>query len=131
MDLPPAKPRTGPEPPADYKVRTFAAEGGLPGLSKALVEEHLGLYKGYVTRTNALLKELAAPEKAALTTTAVQESRRRLGFEFSSMRLHELYFEALRGPGATPGATHPLQAAIAAAWVSTRPGGRRSRPPAP
>jgi Fe-Mn family superoxide dismutase len=118
MDLPSRKPKAGPEPPADYPVRPFAAAEGLPGLSKALLEEHLGLYKGYVTRTNTLLKDLAAAEHAALTTTAVQESRRRLGFEFSGMRLHELYFEALRSQGAAPGKTHPLQEAIKATWGS-------------
>jgi len=103
-------------PLADYKPRTFAAEAGLPGLSKDMLGEHLALYKGYVNRTNALLKDLHAAEAQALTTTAVQEARRRLGFEFSGMRLHELYFEALREKGATPGPVHPLQQAIAATW---------------
>ena len=106
------------DPHADYKARSFAAEGGLPGLSKAMLEEHLGLYKGYVTRVNALLKDLLAAEKEAKTATAVQESRRRLGFEFSGMRLHELYFEALREKASAPGASHPLQAAIKATWGS-------------
>ena len=90
----------------------------VPGLSKALIEEHLGLYKGYVNRSNALLKELLAAEREARTSTATQESRRRLGFEFSGMRLHELYFEALREKAAGPGKTHPLQEAIAAHWGS-------------
>jgi Fe-Mn family superoxide dismutase len=106
------------DPHGDYKARSFAMEGGLPGLSKAMLEEHLGLYKGYVNRTNALLKELGAAEKEAKITPAIQELHRRLGFEFSGMRLHELYFEALREKGATPGKTHPLQEAIAATWGS-------------
>ena len=102
----------------EYKVRPFHAEGGLPGLSKELLAEHLGLYKGYVTRSNALLVELLAAEKEAKSSTATQETRRRLGFEFSGMRLHELYFEALRDKGAGPGLSHPLQRAIAATWGS-------------
>ena len=106
------------DPQGDYKPRSFALEAGLPGLSKAMLEEHLGLYKGYVNRSNALLKSLVALEKEASTATATQETRRRLGFEFSGMRLHELYFEALREKGAARGANHPLQAAIAATWGS-------------
>jgi Fe-Mn family superoxide dismutase len=106
------------DPHADYKPRPFPADNGLPGLSKALLDEHLALYRGYVARTNALLKTLGAAEKEAATTTAVQESRRRLGFEFSGMRLHELYFEALRPKAAAPGKLHPLQEAIAATWGS-------------
>jgi Fe-Mn family superoxide dismutase len=103
-------------PLTDYKVRTFAIEGGLPGLSKDMAGEHLALYKGYVHRTNALLKDLLAAEAQALTTTAAQETHRRLGFEFSGMRLHELYFEALKDKAASPGLVHPLQQAIAATW---------------
>jgi Fe-Mn family superoxide dismutase len=106
------------DPQGDYKVRSFNVEAGLPGLSKALIEEHLGLYKGYVNRSNALLKDLLAAEKEARTSPATQETRRRLGFEFSGMRLHELYFEALREKGAGPGVNHPLQAAIRATWGS-------------
>lgn len=106
------------DPLAEYKARPFPLEAGLPGLSKEMLGEHLALYKGYVARCNALLKELQAAEKAALASTAVQESRRRLGFEFSGMRLHELYFSALQEKGAAPGRTHPLQAAIAAGWGS-------------
>lgn len=107
-----------PDPHLDYQPRTFAAQAGLTGLSKPMVEEHLTLYRGYVSRTNALLKELLAAEKEAKTSTATQETRRRLGFEFSGMRLHELYFEALRDKAAAPGKTHPLQEAIAATWGS-------------
>ncbi len=104
------------DPLADYKPRTFALEAGLPGLSKEMLGEHLALYKGYVTRTNALLREVRAAEAGA--TAPVQELRRRLGFEFSGMRLHELYFETLRDKAAAPGPAHPLQKAIAAGWGS-------------
>jgi Fe-Mn family superoxide dismutase len=103
---------------ADYPVKAFPLEGGLPGLSKELLGEHLALYKGYVARTNALLKDLLAAEKGAAASTAVQESRRRLGFEFSGMRLHELYFSALQAKAAAPAPAHPLQEAIAAGWGS-------------
>jgi len=112
------EPKAPVDPFADYKPKAFAAEGGLTGLSKELVEEHLGLYKGYVNRSNALLKELLAAEKEARANPATQELRRRLGFEFSGMRLHELYFEPLRANASSPGLNHPLQKAIAATWGS-------------
>jgi len=105
-------------PHAEYKVRTFLVEAGLPGLSLEMLGEHLALYKGYVNRSNALLKDLQSAEAEAKTTTAVQESRRRLGFEFSGMRLHELYFEALKEKAAPPSLTHPLFKAITATWGS-------------
>ena len=111
-------PQNRPDPLDDYPVRTFAAEGGLPGLAKDMTGEHLALYKGYVGRTNALIREVQAAEARALANPATQELRRRLGFEFSGMRLHELYFEALRERGAAPGPAHPLQRAIAATWGS-------------
>lgn len=107
-----------PKPHADYQIRTFHVEAGLPGLSREMLGEHLALYKGYVNRTNALLKDLRSAEAEARTTPAVQESHRRLGFEFSGMRLHELYFEALKERPAPPSLTHPLFKAITATWGS-------------
>jgi Fe-Mn family superoxide dismutase len=103
---------------ADYAARPFDFGPGVPGLSKDLLVEHLTLYKGYVTRTNGLLKELLAAEKEGRAGASVQELRRRLGFEFSGMRVHEWYFEALNALGAKPSENHPLQQAIRATWGS-------------
>jgi len=105
-------------PLADYAARPFDFGTGLPGLGKDLLAEHLTLYKGYVSRTNALLKDTLAAEREGKAGPAVQELRRRLGFEFSGMRLHELYFETLSASPAKPSGTHPLQQAIAATWGS-------------
>lgn len=105
-------------PLADYAARPFDFGTGLAGLSKDLLAEHLTLYQGYVTRTNALLKDVLAAEKEGKGSPMVQELRRRLGFEFSGMRLHELYFEALSQNAAKPSGTHPLHQAIAATWGS-------------
>jgi Fe-Mn family superoxide dismutase len=74
----------------------------LDGISSKSIEEHLGLYAGYVKNFNAmsaLLPEYAQDsEKHA---HALAELIRRRSFEFDGMRLHELYFEQLEG-GATP-----------------------------
>ena len=76
----------------------------LTGLSQKQVEVHLGLYNGYVNFTNTLqetLEELKKePEKNAY---AIESVKRRLGFEFNGMRMHELYFEQLEsGPSEEP-----------------------------
>jgi len=114
----PAEVKPAGNPLADYAPHAFDFGTGLTGLGKELLAEHLTLYKGYVTRTNALLKEVLAAEKEGKASPMVQELRRRLGFEFSGMRLHELYFEALSNSAAKPSATHPLHLAIAATWGS-------------
>jgi len=100
----------------DFPLRSFPFDSGLPGLSKELLAEHLALYKGYVTRTNALLREVATADKEGRNPASVQELRRRLGFEFSGLRLHELYFGSLSIKGSRPTPGHPLQKAIAATW---------------
>lgn len=78
-----------------YQPRTFTLPA-IPGLSAEQIALHIGLYEGYVKHVNLLQDELT--KLTALGeehTYAVQELRRRLGFEWNGMRLHELYFEAL------------------------------------
>ncbi|MCK4362211.1 MAG: superoxide dismutase, partial [Dehalococcoidia bacterium] len=61
---------------------------------------HFTLYQGYVTNTNKLLDSLAAMLKEGkVATPEYAELKRRLGFEFNGMRLHEYYFENLGGKG--------------------------------
>ena len=67
----------------------------LHGLSEKQIAVHIGLYEGYVKHINILreqIKDLTAqdPEKFAY---AITETRRRLGFEFNGMRMHEYYFQ--------------------------------------
>lgn len=81
-----------------YTPHTFAL-GTLEGLSEEQVKVHLGLYEGYVKHVNVLREQIA--ELTALDATkyayAITETRRRLGFEFNGMRMHEYYFEQLEG----------------------------------
>jgi len=71
---------------------------GLTGFSEILLQNHLKLYQGYVKNTNMLLDQLGAMLKNGNTNTAeYAELKRRLGFEFNGMRLHELYFLNLAG----------------------------------
>lgn len=91
----------------------------LDGISTKSVEEHLGLYSGYVKNFNAIsaaIEELLAdPEKNML---AIAELRRRHSFEFDGMMLHELYFPQLEGGAQAMDAGSTLAQAITAHWGS-------------
>lgn len=81
-----------------YTARTFAFPE-LPGLSAEQLAVHIALYEGYVKHTNLILERIAAlrAEDAAGNAFVINELRRRLGFEFDGMRMHEYYFEQLEG----------------------------------
>ncbi len=82
-----------------YEEKKFSLSN-LKGLSDRQVSEHLKLYSGYVKNTNGLLEKIDAAQKAPTQDTyQIAELRRRLGFEFNGMRLHEYYFESLGGDG--------------------------------
>jgi superoxide dismutase, Fe-Mn family len=81
-----------------YTPRTFTFPE-LKGLSKKQIDVHLALYEGYVKHVNLILDTIKRmreedPEKNAFV---INELRRRLGFEFDGMRMHEFYFEQLEG----------------------------------
>lgn len=66
----------------------------LKGLSQKQIEVHLGLYAGYVKHVNVLHDTLEALMKdSEANAYALSEVKRRFGFEFNGMRLHEYYFE--------------------------------------
>ncbi len=73
---------------------------GMEGFSKTLLNNHFTLYQGYVTNTNKLLDLLAAMlREGEVGTPEYSELKRRIGFEFNGMRLHEYYFDNLGGEG--------------------------------
>ena len=81
-----------------YTAKDYSALIGIPGFSETLLKNHFTLYQGYVTNTNKVLDslgQLAADGKMA--TPEFAELKRRLGWEFNGMRLHELYFDNLGG----------------------------------
>lgn len=92
-----------------YTARTFNLPE-LKGLSKEQIDIHLKLYEGYVKHTNLIMERLKAladdtSEEAAYTKN---ELRRRFGFEFDGMRMHEYYFEQLEGGAEAPNESAPL-----------------------
>lgn len=75
----------------------------MKGFSDKLLNDHFGLYQGYVAHTNELLEKLSKLEEGGkLGSVEHSELRRRLGWEFDGMRLHELYFGNLGGNGKPP-----------------------------
>ncbi|HEY0979614.1 MAG TPA: Fe-Mn family superoxide dismutase [Candidatus Paceibacterota bacterium] len=85
-----------------YTARAFALPE-LLGLSKDQIAVHLSLYEGYVKHTNLILDTIKRlrDEDAEANAFTINELRRRLGFEFDGMRMHEYYFEQFEG-GAQP-----------------------------
>ena len=84
-----------------YQARDFSSLRGLSGISDEQIEVHLALYQGYVTNANKLneeVAELSAQGKGG--DPVVAELRRRFGFEYNGMVLHELYFGNLTPNGA-------------------------------
>lgn len=76
-----------------YTAKTFQL-GELKGLSAKQIEVHLGLYAGYVKHVNVLNDTLQSlMQDSEKNAYALSEVKRRLGFEFNGMRLHEYYFE--------------------------------------
>lgn len=76
-----------------YEAKTFDYLLGLTGFSDQLLKNHFTLYQGYVTNTNKLNDALSAMAKEGKAATPeFAELKRRFGWEFNGMRLHELYF---------------------------------------
>lgn len=82
----------------EYKAKDFSHLIGMKGFSEGLLKMHFTLYNGYVKNTNLLIKllgEYASGEKKF--DYDYQALKRRFGWEFDGMRLHELYFSNLGG----------------------------------
>lgn len=83
---------------AMYTAKDYSKLIGMEGFSETLLKNHFTLYQGYVTNTNKILDSLAQMLKEDKATTPEwAELKRRLGWEFNGMRLHEYYFENLGG----------------------------------
>ena len=73
-----------------YEEKYFTKLLGIHGFSDKLLTTHFKLYSGYVKNTNKSLELLKSLEQG---TPQWAEIKRRFGWEFNGMRLHELYFE--------------------------------------
>jgi Fe-Mn family superoxide dismutase len=98
-----------------YEVKTFNIPE-LKGISQKNIEEHLGLYKGYVTNTNNILEALK--DTSTMDAYAAAEMQRRFSFEFNGMRNHEFYFESLEGGAKEISPESALYKKIESQWGS-------------
>lgn len=97
----------------EYVAKDYSDLLGMPGFSDAQLKLHFQLYQGYVKNTNQLLarlKELELQERDQ--TYDYGALKRRLGWEWDGMRLHELYFENLGGTEALEKSTPLYQALV-------------------
>jgi Fe-Mn family superoxide dismutase len=81
-----------------YTAKDYSKLIGMSGFSETLLKNHFTLYQGYVTNTNKVNDILEQMLKDGKTgTPEFAELKRRFGWEFNGMRLHEYYFENLGG----------------------------------
>src|SRR5918996_5461983 len=89
-----------------YRPREFNLSR-LNGISDETLEMHFKLYEGYVKETNNLTDRIAKFIEDGKVDQeempAYSELKRRLGFEYNGMVLHEYYFGNLKkGGGGNP-----------------------------
>lgn len=95
-----------------YQEQKFNLSG-LNGISDQQLEVHFGLYAGYVKNTNLLNEQIAELIKNGKAgTPEYAELKRRLGFEYNGMRLHELYFGNLKSGASELNKSSQLMSAI-------------------
>lgn len=76
-----------------HRPKSFTHLLGIQGFSDELLKNHFSLYEGYVKNANTLTDKLTALIKAEKgATPEFSEIKRRLGFEYNGIRLHEDYF---------------------------------------
>jgi superoxide dismutase, Fe-Mn family len=80
----------------NFEAKNFDHLLGIAGLSDGLLNNHFALYSGYVANTNKLAEEIGKHQTEGTTADPqYAELKRRFGWEFDGMRLHELYFSNL------------------------------------
>jgi Fe-Mn family superoxide dismutase len=105
------------QPAGVYAAKDYPALLTTAVFSFTTNSNHVKLYQGYVKNTNALLKRFKELEDENKTASQEYgELKRRFGWEFNGMRLHELYFSEL-GAEALPAAAD-LRLALAAQFGS-------------
>ncbi len=101
-----------------YAAKDYSFLLGMSGFSDTLLKNHFTLYQGYVTNTNKVMDLLGTLLKEGKQATPeFAELKRRFGWEFNGMRLHELYFGNLGGDG-DPKKAPTLMKAISANFGS-------------
>ncbi|SHE63634.1 superoxide dismutase, Fe-Mn family [Caldanaerobius fijiensis DSM 17918] len=76
----------------------------LKGISEKTLKEHYKLYEGYINKTNEIWDKLLTADrtKANATYSEYRELKLEESYSLDGVKLHELYFENLGGPGGMP-----------------------------
>ena len=82
--------------PQAYSVKDYTHLIEMNGFNENLIRMHLKLYEGYVKNASELLNLIRSANPKSYEYGAL---KRRFGWEFDGMRLHELYFDNLGGSG--------------------------------
>ncbi len=84
-----------------YEAKNYESLIGTEGFSENALKTHFALYQGYVNNTNTFIEKLGLLSKEGKAATPeFAEMKRRFGWEFNGMRLHEYYFGAMKKGGA-------------------------------
>lgn len=95
-----------------YVAKDYSYLLGMPGFGDDLLKMHFTLYQGYVKNVNLIIKEIAAFNGQGLSRSYDYGAvKRRFGWEYDGMRLHEYYFDNLGGK-ADPSLASDVMAAI-------------------
>jgi Fe-Mn family superoxide dismutase len=104
-----------------YKAKQFDLSG-LKGISDRTLEMHFKLYEGYVKETNKLQEKISQILRDGKVDQeempAYSELKRRLGFEYNGMVLHEYYFGNLKKGGGEADVSSSFKKAAATSFGS-------------
>lgn len=110
-----------PAPKGIYTAKDFSGLVGknMEGLSASQIEQHLKLYKGYVTKSNEIYEQLKAADLSNpnATYSPLRELLLEQSFAVNGMVYHEFYFGNLGGKGGDP--TGDVKAALDERYGST------------
>ncbi len=102
-----------------YEQKNFDGLLGMDGFSETLLKNHFTLYSGYVANANKAADLLAVMAKEGKSgTPEYAEVKRRFGWEFNGMRLHEYYFGNLKKGGTNADQGPALAKALAVEFGS-------------
>jgi Fe-Mn family superoxide dismutase len=93
-------------PKGPYSAKDFSGlvSKNMEGLSSSQIEQHLKLYKGYVTKSNEIYEQLKSADLANpnATYSPLRELLLEQSFAVNGMVYHEFYFGNLGGTGGDP-----------------------------
>ncbi|MBW3582312.1 MAG: Fe-Mn family superoxide dismutase [Euryarchaeota archaeon] len=102
----------------EFKAQDFTHLRGTKGFSEELLNVHFKLYEGYVKNTNKAINMMNEKVEAGDFDYDFGEVRRRFGWEFNGMRLHEYYFGLMTPDGSERDKDTTLSKMIDDTWGS-------------